>query len=441
MRVAVVGGGISGLAAAYDLARGGRAEVHLFEATSRLGGVIFTDTIEGCAVEAGPDSFLTEKPQTLELARELGIADEAIGSNDSERRTYILHRDRLEPLPDGLQFLVPTRLLPILTTPLIPVREKIGIVGELFLPPRRTTVDESVADFVRRHFGRGMVDNIADPLLSGIYGGDSSELSAHATLPRFVQMEEQRGSLTRAVLAAPKKASHALFSTFRDGLGRIVEALQARLNNISIHCGTRVGAWEDIAGFEAIILALPAHESARLLRALDAALAEPLAAIPYSSSITIALGYDAEVRRKLPSGFGFLVPRTENRRLLACTFVHSKFPQRVPPEFALLRCFAGGRRDERVLDLSDAEVSLMVRSELRDILGLAAEPRFVRVYRWPRSMAQYTLGHQERVSAIKDRLRSHPGLYLAGNWESGIGISDCIRTGRSVAAQVLGTAR
>ncbi len=468
-RVAVVGGGISGLAAALHLAAAraaGRAvEAHLIEGGARLGGVVYTEQVESCAIEAGPDSFLTEKPEALELAAELGIAGNVIGSNDSERRTYILHRGRLVPLPDGLQLLVPTRLLPMVTTPLVSLGEKLKMLGELF-HRRRSVPEESVASFVTRHFGKGMVESFADPLLSGVYGGDAAQLSVRATLPRFAQMEEAHGSVIRAVRRARRNLRRAataavnphpaspLFSTLNGGLSQMVEAIRTRLDAGSVHCGTQVTAircgtgpgrraysvlspGRSLPEFDAVILALPAHESARLLADLDAELAAPLAAVPYSSSVIVALGYPAPVRKRLPPGFGFLVPRREQRRMLACTFVHSKFPGRVPPDRALLRCFLGGSRDEGVLELDDGQMAALVEQELRSILGLVETPLFLRIYRWPRAMAQYTLGHQQRVAAVKERLARHPGLYLAGNWDAGIGLSDCIRSGRAAATDCL----
>ena len=468
-RVAVVGGGISGLAAAFDLAvaraAGQPVEEHLFESSARLGGVICTERAEGCLVEAGPDSFLTEKPQAFELATELGIAADIMGSNDSARRTYILHRRKLVPLPDGLQFLVPTQLLPMVTTPLIPWSQKLRMLGELF-HGRRRAHEETVASFVARHFGSAMVERIADPLLAGVYGGDAAQLSVQATLPRFAEMELQHGSLIRAVLRArrnarppvPTPAPRPLFSTLRGGLVQFVEAIRPHLEDAehgsrmqlrtpvaAIQVTERAGrrSYDLVAqgrifpGFEALVLAVPGHESARLVQELDRELAAPLAATPYSSSLTVALGYPARVRAQLPPGFGFLAPREEGRRLLACTFVHTKFPARVPPDRALLRCFLGGSRDEAVLKLDDDQIVALVREELKSILGLAEAPLFVRIYRWPRSMPQYTLGHQQRVATVKQRLRRHPGLFLAGNWESGVGISDCVRSGRAAAADCL----
>lgn len=470
-RIAILGGGITGLAAAYTLARarqsGAPVEEFLIERGQRLGGSILTECIDGFLVEGGPDSFLSEKPEAAALCRELTLGDSLIGSNDAERRTYILHRGRLVPLPDGLMLLVPTRLWPMLTTSLLPLASKLSIVTELLTAPPRDAeqgADESVASFVRRHFGDTMVERVADPLLAGIFGGDSDRLSVRSALPRFLEMEHKYGSLTRAALAIrkqrrrPATAAPPLFMTLKDGLGRTVEAITEHVESARIHLGRRVVTIEcaagpsaagpsgpgsnpytlrsDDGGFyqaDAVILALPTHECARLISPLDSALAETLAAIPYSSALTVSLGYHAPVARQLPPGFGFLVPRAAKCRLIACTFVHQKFGHRAPEGCALVRCFLGGVRDPGVLDLTDDQVAGLVRQELQSILGLSAEPRFVRVCRWPSSMPQYVLGHQERVATVHARLANHPGLFLAGNAYSGIGLSDCIRTGRAAA--------
>ncbi len=478
-RVAILGGGITGLAAAYTLARarqsGAPVEEFLIERGTRLGGSVLTEHIDGFLVEGGPDSFLSEKPEAAALCRELGLGDSLISSNDAERRTYILHRGRLVPLPDGLMLLVPTRLWPVLTTSLLPLASKLSVMTELLAPPPRDAeqrADESVASFVRRHFGDAMVERVADPLLAGVFGGDSDSLSVRSALPRFFEMERKYGSLTRAALAIRKQRRRTatpappLFITLKDGLGRMVEAITAHLESARIHLGRRVVAIERAAEpsatspptpgsnpytlrsaaggvyrADAVILALPTHECARLVSPLDSALAETLAAIPHSSALTVSLGYDAAVARHLPPGFGFLVPRAAKRRLIACTFVHQKFGHRAPEGCALVRCFLGGVRDPGVLDLTDDEITGLVRQELQSILRLSAEPRFVRVCRWPSSMPQYVLGHQERVATVRARLANHPGLFLAGNAYSGIGLSDCIRSGRAAAVsaqQVLG---
>jgi len=463
---------MTGLSAAYTLAltrgRGLAVEEHLFERSLRLGGSISTERIDGFVVEGGPDSFLSEKPEAAALCRELGLGDSLVGSNDAERRTYILHHDRLVPLPDGLMLLVPTRIWPMLTTPLLPLASKLAVVGELFTSPPRDSADESVASFVRRHFGDAMVENIADPLLAGVFGGDSEQLSVHAVLPRFRDMERKYGSLTRAALdlrrqrraRATSGSAPSLFITLQDGLDRMVEAVTARLERARLLLGSRVSSMERVAPAaagrgvytvryepggaleaDALILALPTYECARLLAPFDAVLGEALAAVPYSSGMTVSLGYDAPLAQQLPPGFGFLVPRAARRRLIACTFVHQKFRHRAPEGSALIRCFLGGVRDPEVLNLSDAEITNLVRTELESILKLPGlkltEPRFVRICRWPASMPQYTLGHEERVATIRARLAKLPGVFFAGNSISGIGLSDCIRTGRAAAEAAL----
>lgn len=480
-RIVVLGGGITGLAAAYTLARareaGAALEEFLIEASDRLGGVVRTERVEGFVLEAGPDSFLSEKPEAASLCRELGLGDSLLGSNDRERRSYILHRGRLVPLPDGLVLLVPARIWPILTTPLLPVRSKLAIAAERFVfspnENKQEHADESVATFVTRHFGRAMLENIADPLLAGIFGGDSAALSGRSVLPQFHKMEQQYGSLIRGLLERRKELRVAadskptpevprpLFMTLKDGLEQMVDALRNRLDRSCLFLGQPVLAIEPsrcggggstgmvgpayrirceggaVHEAHAVILALPAHECSRLLSPFDSALAESLKAIPYTSALTVALGYDAAACRHLPSGFGFLVPHKEKQRMLACTFVHNKFPHRAPPGKALLRCFLGGARDPDVLGLGNAEVVSIVRRELETILNLSQEPLFCRIYRWPSSMPQYVVGHGERLKTIESRLQCHPGLFIAGNAYSGIGVSDCIRTGRAAADRAL----
>ncbi len=487
-RVVVVGGGIAGLAAAYSLARARQAgapiEEMLLEANSSLGGVVRTEAVDGFVIEAGPDSFLAEKPQAAAMARELGLGGDLMGSNDHVRRTYILHGGRLLPLPDGLMFLVPTRLWPMVTTRLLPLRAKVAAAWELFSSPSTNEeADESVASFVRRHFGAAMLENIADPLLAGVYGGDSAALSVRSVLPRFWEMERQHGSLTRATLQAMRKRRKTdangnsspdsagtgsaprrklpLFMTLKGGLQQLADKLAAHVDAHRVRIGCRVLAVEYAPGgpggvtdscsrrfqiacegnqafdADAVVLALPAPIAGGLLSPLDQSLSELLAAIPYTSSMTVSMGFDERAKAALPAGFGFLVPRQERRRMLACTFVHAKFDHRAPEGKALLRCFLGGARDPDALGLTDVEVIAVVRRELKEIMNFTAEPLFVRVHRWPASMAQYPVGHRARVSAIERRLEDLPGLYLAGNAYSGIGISDCIRTGRSAADRAL----
>jgi protoporphyrinogen/coproporphyrinogen III oxidase len=458
-RIAIIGGGISGLAAAFALEehrRAGSLEYALYESSPNLGGVLRTEHIDGCIVEAGPDSFITEKPWAAELCRALGLGDELIGSNDAGRITYIFVRGRLIPMPDGLMFMVPTKILPTGFSPLFSWSTKLRMAQEMFHPPRAADADESVASLVERHYGAEMVDRLADPLLSGVYGGEAASLSVRAVLPRFAEMERTHGSLGRAMLAARKKIPHPadqaappLFTSLKNGMQQLIDTLVSRLNPSSLLVNTPVnsiqpeaGSWRVSTGsksdhFAAIILAVPTHAAAQLLSICSPDLSTELAAIAYTSSITIGLGYDRDVRQSLPPGFGFLVPRSEGKRLLAATFVHNKFPHRAPEDRALLRCFFAGSTAENIWKLSDDEIIAIVRNELQQVLGLRATPLFARVYKWKSAMAQYGVGHLERLDRI-ERLRLQlPKIALAGNGYRGIGVPDCVRSGRDAAEQIL----
>ncbi|MGI9103928.1 MAG: protoporphyrinogen oxidase [Terriglobales bacterium] len=469
-RIAILGGGISGLSAAVTLenarAAGAALEYVVFESAPRLGGVLVTARVDGCLVEAGPDSFLTEKSWGLDFVRSLGLGDQLIGSNDADRKTYILVKGRLVPIPDGLQFMVPTKIAPILTTPLFSLGAKLHFAREYFQTPNSggDTQDETVAEMVERHFGPEMVDHLADPLLAGVYGGSASELSAAAVLPRFVEMEKRYGSLSRAMLAARKKMAQTertggrklappprpLFTSLKDGMQQLVDAIVPRLAPETARTGNKIvalnrsgekwmvrpeqGSPEE---FDAVIVALPAGIAGQLLESVNPKLAAELREIPYSSSMTVTMGYDMRDLASLPPGFGFLVPRSEGRRMLACTFVHVKFPHRAPPDRGILRCFLGGSRDDAVLGLSDDEVLSLVRKDLGEILRLKAEPRFTRVYRWRSAMAQYVRGHLARVQRILELKNQLGGFALAGNAYQGIGVPDCILSGQYAAKEVL----
>jgi len=458
-RIAIIGGGIAGLSAAFYLQqakRGGAAlDYVLFEAGEHLGGVLRTERVDDCLVEAGPDSFLTEKPWAAELCRELGLGDQLIGSNDRLRRTWIAVNRRLRPIPDGLQFMVPTRIGPVVFSRLFSTRTKLRMMGELFSPRRSSPEDESAAALVERHFGPEVVERLADPLLSGVYGGDVARLSARAALPRFAEMEANSGSLIRGMLAARRKRAGSppqpLFTSLQEGMQQLVDAVVARLDPAAVRCSAPVRAlqregdsWKVVSSaaesFDSVLLAVPAFRASDLLEPAHPALAAALQQIPYNNAMTVALGFDAESlpplqRPRFSNGHGFLVPRSEGWSLLACTFVHNKFPHRAPEGRLLLRAFLDDRHSA-LAGQSDEETVQIVRLELRAFLGLYAEPRMARVYRWPASMAQYEVGHLDRVAEI-ERLRAElPGLALIGSAYRGIGVPDCIRSGRDAAAEI-----
>ncbi len=488
MRTAIIGGGITGLAAAYELekarAAGTEIEYTLFESRARLGGSLSSEIVNGAVLEYGPDSFLSEKPAAAELCRELGLGDQLTPSNDAERKTFVVVRNRLVPLPDGLMFLVPTKLIPTATTRLFSLGTKIRMGLELLHPPRPSDKDESVAALVERHFGPEAVDRLADPLLSGIFGGDATQLSARTVLPKMVEMEAKYGSLTRGILAAHRQmraqmrarmtaaqradagrgqaqqnlskgsSRGAVFTTLRGGMQQMVDAVEAKLEPNWIRRATSVDALERTAdgwrvsadgstgNYDAVILASPAWAAAAMLAGLDPELSQELAGIPYSSSITINLLYDEDQLGDLPEGFGFLVPASEGRAMLACTFVHRKFLGRTPTGKVVLRAFLGGMKNESLMAESDEALIAAVRRELTQILGEEivprdARPEHTKVTRWRRAMAQYAVGHQDRIARIEERVAELPGLKLAGNAYDGIGISDCIRLGRQAAKEVV----
>lgn len=467
MRVAIIGGGISGLSAAFYLeqerAKGAPVEYTLFESKERLGGVLFSDMVGDCVVEGGPDSFISEKPWAAQLCEEVGIANDLIGSNDSQRVTYILVKGRLVPMPDGLMFMVPTKLIPTALTPLFSWGTKFKMLGELMHPPRPVGKDETVAQMVERHFGAEVVDRLADPLLSGVYGGDASSLSVRAVLPKFVEMEENYGSLCKAMLAGRKKmaamqkakgyAPKPLFSSLKGGMQQLIDALVPRLTQEFIRLNTSIqslrpkeNGWElitpqGVEHYDGVIFATPARIASTMLAATDKQLSEDLGQVQYSSSITCTLGYKRDDLKMCKPGFGFLVPRSEGTRMLAGTYVHTKFPFRAPDDKALVRCFLGGAKDQGILQKSDEEVLSIVRSELKQITGLSAEPWFVKIYRWDRAMAQYTPGHLERIARIGETLSNIRTLAIAGNFYKGIGVPDCVRTGKDAALHMAVLAR
>jgi oxygen-dependent protoporphyrinogen oxidase len=444
-RVVVVGGGISGLAAAYDLTRAG-VDCTVFERNTRPGGVIETRCWQDCRLDCGPDSFISAKPEALALIRELGIEDQVIGSNDDQRTTYILKNGRLIALPEGIMMMVPTKVMPMVRTRLLSWGTKLRMARELLRRPREYP-DRSVAEFVVDHFGEETLDYLAEPLLSGVYGGDPRQLSAASVLPRFVEMERREGSLSRAAMRSTQNGPRGpLFKTLKNGLGDLVGALA---KGLTIRHG-EVEAIDRVAGgryriranggeIEAdhVVLAVPAWEASRFLGEIEGELAAFLRQIPYSSSAIVSLIYEQARFDGMRAGFGFLVPKRERQRLAACTFVNTKFAFRAPANRILLRCFFGGIDDAAVLGESDESLVEIARQELRRILGLQAAPVYSTIARWPRSMAQYTVGHGARLREIQARSAAIPGLHLAGNAYEGIGIPDCIRTGRAAARRIM----
>ncbi|MBI2687940.1 MAG: protoporphyrinogen oxidase [Acidobacteria bacterium] len=442
----VIGGGITGLAACWYLAKAGHRPL-LIEKEKRLGGVIRTDQVEGCLIEGGPDSFLSSKPAAMELIRELGLESDVIGSNDRQRVTFIVKRRRLVPMPDGLMLMVPTRILPMVKSPLFSWSTKIKMGLEYFRSPMADPPERSVAQMVREHYGQEAVDYLAEPLLAGVYGGDPELLSADAVLESFAGMEKKYGSLTKGTLAMRAERlkqgpAGPLFRTLKGGMEQLTQAITCQLpGKMDRYQDEALAIRKSSFGYEVelkkerlyaenVFVCCPAAPAASLLRPLDEKMSELLAGVEYNSTVTLALGYEqADVAGKI-DGFGFLVPKVERKRMAACTFVKTKFDHRVPPAKAVLRCFLGGA----AIDVPDGELIKDVTAELKELLGLTAMPRFSKVTRWRRAMAQYGLGHRKRVAEIRELEARHTGFYLAGNAYDGIGIPDCIRGAKNAVA-------
>jgi oxygen-dependent protoporphyrinogen oxidase len=459
--VLVVGGGIAGLSAAYGLAesaasRDSPIECTLIEAAPRLGGKILTEQVGGFVIEGGPDSFLSQKPWGIELCRRLGLADRVIGTNQDRRKTYVYSKGRLEQLPEGLALGVPTRLGPFLGSGLLSWKGKLRLGAELLIPRRRERGDESLGAFFRRRLGNEALERIIEPLMTGIYAGDADGLSIQATFPRFPEMERQAGSIVRALLGSRRRPQSegpggSPFVTLQGGLSEMVQALTARLGCLRVLTGRRVRTvrvseaprryevvMEGTAplAVDALILATPAYDAATLLDPLDGKLAALLRGIPYASTATISLGFRRQDFSHRLDGYGFVVPRIEGRALLAVTWTSSKWSHRAPDDAVLLRAYVGGAGREAVLGQSDGGLVSLVRAELRAVMGLTEVPVLTRVFRWPRAMPQYLVGHLERLAAIDKRLARWPGLFLTGAGYRGVGIPDCIHDGLDTAERV-----
>jgi len=436
----IIGGGISGLSAAYYLSKAGIRPT-ILERKPRVGGVIQTSVQQGCVLEEGPDGFMAAKPWAMNLIRELGLADQVIGSNDHSRITYIVKKGKLIPMPDGLMMMVPTKFLPLAETPLFSWGAKIRMGLEIFRqPPQGPQPDRSVYEFLLDHYGQESIDYLAEPLLAGVYGGDPHEMSVNSVLARFVELESKYGSLTRGALAAPRPPNPggSFLQTLKGGLGQLIEALRPSADVIHANAegleqigeGFRVRADGDWMEAEHVVLATPAHDAP--LGLLKPELAGLLAGIPYTTSITLALGYRKNTFDHPLQGHGFLVPKKERKLMFGCTWVGNKFYYRVPPNMVVLRCFLGAE----AMPLSDVALVDAARAELHSIMGVEAEPVFHNIARWPHSMAQYTVGHQKRIARIEELVRQIPGLYLAGNAYHGIGIPDCVRMGQEAAIKI-----
>jgi len=452
-RIVVIGGGITGLAAAHRVHEINPAiKVTLLEASDRLGGTIQTEHRDGFLLERGPDSFISEKPEALALAKRLGLESQLIQTNETFRRSFIVRNGRLRAVPEGFQLLAPSRMWPFITSDIFSLAGKARMAADLFLPRKSTNGDESLASFVRRRLGQEALARMAQPMVGGIYTADPETLSLRATLPRFLDMEQKHRSLILAMLRQSRAqktgtsgARYSLFLSFDHGMQVLVDAL-ARINT-NILLNTRAQrltfdqGWTVITdkneqlGADAVCLAVPAFIAASLVSDVDTRLADKLRAIKYASTATINFGYRRSAIKHPLNGFGFVVPVIEKRSLIACTFSSVKFADRAPDDHVLLRAFAGGALQPEIFALDEATMATRVEADLRELLGISEEPLFVEVAKWERSMPQYEVGHLDRMNEIDTLAAKIPGLALAGNSYRGTGMPDCIRSAEAAAEE------
>jgi oxygen-dependent protoporphyrinogen oxidase len=466
-RVVVIGGGLTGLSAAYRLvSRASIArrpiEVIVLEAKERIGGAVWTDRRDGFTIEGGADSFITNKPWALDLAKELGLGDQIIGTDDRNRRSFVVRNGKLLPVPDGFGLMAPGRLFPLLASPILSVRGKIRMLMDLVLPRKSDDTDESLASFVRRRMGREALDRLIQPLVGGIYTANPSELSLKATLPQFPAMERDHRSLILGALRQAKQAKenergvsgarYGLFASFAEGMDTLPRALADALPPRTIRTNTAVRRiirpeggkpWRvellDGPPIEAsgVILTTEAHASARLIDGFDPELALQLRSIPYASSAIVTIAFRRDQIHHPLNGFGAVVPMVEGRSILAVSFLSVKFPRRAPDGTVLMRVFVGGATQPALFDLEDDELKTLVQGELGGLLGITGPPILAEVARHPRAMPQYTLGHLDRVAIIQQQAAKHSRLILAGNAFGGVGLPDCVRSGLDAAGKLI----
>ncbi len=472
-RIAIIGGGLSGLAAAHrliELSAGQLPplEITLFEASPRLGGIIGTQRIDDYLVDTGADSFLTNKPGAIGLCKRLGLESRLVATDTRYRGVHVLFDGRPVPVPEGFQLLSPSAIWPILTTPILSPWGKLRMLMEYFVPPG-DVADESLADFVRRRFGRETLDRLVQPLVGGIYTSDPEKLSLAATMPRFLDMERAYGSLIRASRKEKKSkramasdttsggARYGLFAGFAGGMEELLAALRTQANlGCNVRTGMRIHSLSQVGSsagysvvlangtqelFDAVVVATTAHQAAKLLGELDPALSSELNQIEYASSAIIVTAHKlANVRHPLNS-FGLVVPHRERRRILATSFSSRKFPERAPAGSVLMRTFVGGAMQPELNDYEDASLKRIVRDELADIFGIQGPPEIELVVRYPRAMPQYHVGHLDRVNRLESLTATHPGLALAGNAFRGVGIPDSIVSGEAAAETIFRSGR
>ena len=463
-KIVIIGGGISGLATAYSLEeiarkKGESISITLFEKNNRIGGNILTERTDGFLIEGGPDCFLSEKPWAIQLCERLGMGESLLRTNDEYRKTYILLNGHLHELPEGVILMIPTEIFPLLKSNLISLSGKIRMGMELFIPKKESSADESLSQFVRRRLGQEALDKIAAPLVAGVHAEDPDTMSVKSRFPRFVQMEEEYGSLIKGMIAKRRemrragskgnKPKYTMFMTLKDGLSEMPATIVQNLKMTKILTNREVAGVDkrdifkislkngEVLDADTVVFATPSYETARLLTGINDSISALLNKIPYASTATVSLAFKKESISNPMNGFGFLVPRQEKRRITGATWVSRKFSYRSPDDSVLIRCFIGGSHNEKLVFLNDKDMIEMVKGELRDIMGITSEPLLTRIYRWEKAMPQYTIGHEERLSILDKKLSEYPGMFLTGSSYRGSGISECIKDGQLTAEFVL----
>jgi oxygen-dependent protoporphyrinogen oxidase len=459
-RIAIVGGGISALACAVNLKEQG-FDFTLFEKENYVGGKLYTEKIGDLTIEGGPDSYLPEKFWSVQLIKKVGLAAKMLCSNDESKGTFIYSGGRLHALPEGVMLMVPTMIMPLAKSSLISWPGKIRMGMELFIPPRKDMKDESLAEFVTRRLGRECLEKIAEPLVAGIHTSNPDNMSVHATFPRFVDMESKSGSLIKGMIAAMKKMplpnpagststpKMTYFMSLQEGMQSLAGACISYIGAERVKTGMPVVSVarhgqnyrltfgdSSNADFDAVVLATPSYVTSDILKSADEKLRAMLSAIEWSSSATVSIAFrKGDMQKPLP-GFGFIVPRVENRRINACTWSSVKWSHRAPADTVLIRSFVGGGHHEELVGCDDNELLGIVREELAVMIGIKAEPSFFKVYRWFKGMPKYTVGHLARIAAIDEKLKEYPGLFLIGCSYRGIGMGDCVKSGFDAAAAI-----
>ena len=462
--VVIIGGGITGLSAAYRLTqKAPHLKIGLFEASGKLGGKIQTERVGDFVLEAGADSFLSRKPRGVGLCTEMGVEDELIGRlalpHEKSHRAWVKRHGELHPLPEGLTGLIPTNVDALETTTLLSAEGKRRIAEEPNMSAGDFTADESVGDFITRRLGREAYENIVEPLMSGIYAADGDQMSILSTFPQLRAVVEKRGSLIGGLtqsnsgptLASKSaEADHAPFVSFTDGMDTLIDHIVDRLDSVEIHVNEPVssirlaqtGHWSLATdnltiATQSLIVTTPANVNGKLLANVDAELANVMDEIPYAGTVLVNVGVNT-IDLELPEGYGYVIPRAEQRNVLACTWSSEKWPNRAPDGKRLIRVYIGRYGEDDVCSMDDHTLIEMARKELIDTLGLPENAKqLFMIHRWPNGLPQYTLGHQERLAKIDERVVALPGLEIAGASYRGVGIPDCIKSAEAAAEQVL----